>query len=86
MPFVTTEPEMLTAVATLLAGIDTAMSVRNAIAAARTVRVIPAAADQVSLLVATQFAAHAARYQAVSAQAAAIRALVTPTPGTGAAS
>ena len=79
MPFVTTQPEMLGAVANLLRGIDTAMAVRNSLAAAPTIGVIPAAADQVSTLMATQFATHAAAYQAVSAQAMAIRELVNTT-------
>jgi PE family len=82
MPFVTTQPEMLGPVANLLRGIDTAMAVRNALVAAPTIGVIPAAADQVSTLIATQFAMHAATYQAVSAQAMAIRELVTNTPTT----
>lgn len=77
MPFVTAQPEMLTSLANVFQGIDTAMAVRNALAAPPTTRVIPAGADQVSALLATQFAAHAAMYQAVSAQAMAIRQFVT---------
>lgn len=72
MSFVTTQPEMLTAAASQLQGIGSAMAAQNAVAAAPTTGVIPAAADSVSALTATQFAAHAQTYQAVSAQAAAI--------------
>jgi hypothetical protein len=47
--------------------------------------VVPAA-DEVSALTATQFAAHAQMYQAVSAQAAAIHEMFVNTLGTGAGS
>jgi PE family len=72
MSFVTTQPEMLTAAANQLQGIGTAIAAQNAAAAAPTTGVVPAAADEVSALTATQFGAHAAMYQAVSAQAAAV--------------
>jgi hypothetical protein len=72
MSFVTTEPEVLTASAGSLAGIGSTMSAENAAAAAPTTGVVPAAADEVSALTALQFAGHAATYQAVAAQAAAI--------------
>ncbi|WP_375486827.1 PE family protein [uncultured Mycobacterium sp.] len=72
MSFVTTQPEMLAAAAGQLQGIGATMSAQNAAVAAPTTGVIPAAADEVSALTATQFAAHAAMYQQVSAQAAAI--------------
>lgn len=77
MPFVTTQPQILHTVAAVMRGIDTAMAVRNALAATPTIGVIPAGADPVSTLLATQLAGHAAAYQAVSAQATAIRQLVT---------
>ena len=48
------------------------LSAQNAAAAAPTTGVVPAAADEVSALTATQFAAHAQMYQAVSAQATTI--------------
>jgi hypothetical protein len=63
---------MLTAAAGNLSGIGSAMAASNAAAAAPTIGVVPAAADEVSVLTATQFAAHAAMYQAVCAQAAAV--------------
>jgi hypothetical protein len=72
MSFVTTQPEMLAAAASNLQGIGAAMAAQNAAAAIPTTGVVPAAADEVSALTATQFSTHAATYQAVSAQAAAI--------------
>jgi hypothetical protein len=78
MLFVTTEPEMLVATAGNLQGIGSTMSAQNA-AAAPTTGVVPAAADEVSALTATQFTAHAQMYQSVSAQAAAIHELFLAT-------
>jgi hypothetical protein len=75
MTFVITQPELLTAAANQLQGIGSIITAQNAAAAAPTLGVVPAAADEVSGLTATQFAAHAALYQEVSAQAAAIHDL-----------
>ncbi len=86
MSFVTTQPEALSAAATSLAGVGTAMSAHNAAVAAPTTGVIPAAADEVSALTATQFAVHAQMYQAISAQAEAIHQLFVSTLGTSATS
>ena len=72
MLFVTTQPEALTATAASLAGIGASMSAENSAAAAPTTGVLPPAADQVSVLAATQFAVHAQMYRAISAQAEAI--------------
>ena len=72
MSFVTTQPEVLTAAADHLRGIGAVMSAQNAAAAGPTTGIAPAAADEVSALTATHFAAHAQMYQAVVAQAAAI--------------
>ncbi len=72
MSFVTAQPEMLMAAAGDLQGIGAVVAAGTAAAAAPTTGVVPAAADEVSALTAAQFAAHAAMYQAVSAQAAAI--------------
>lgn len=72
MSFVITQPELLTAAAGNLQGIGSAMSAGNAAAAVPTTGVVPAAADEVSALTTMQFAAHAAMYQEVSAQATAI--------------
>ena len=84
MSFVTTQPEALSAAATSLTGIGTTMSAQNAAVAAPTTGVIPAAADEVSALTATQFAVHAQMYQTVSAQAEAIHQLFVSTLGTSA--
>lgn len=86
MSFVTTQPEALTAAAANLAGIGTTMSAQNSAAAAPTTGVLPAAADEVSALTATQFAVHAQMYQAISAQAEAINQLFVSTLATSATS
>ena len=72
MTFVTTQPEALTAAASNLAAIGSALSAQNAAAAQPTTGVVPAAADEVSALTAAQFSAHAGMYQSISAQADAI--------------
>jgi hypothetical protein len=86
MSFVTTQPEMLAAAAGHLQGIGSEMAAQNAIAAAPTTGVVPAAADEVSALTAAQFAAHAQLYQAVSAQAAAIHEMFVSNLGISAGS
>jgi hypothetical protein len=86
MSFVTTQPEALSAAATSLQGIGSAVSSQNASVAAPTTGVVPAAADEVSALTAAQFAAHAQMYQAISAQAAAIHEQFVNTLGTSARS
>jgi hypothetical protein len=72
MSFVTTQPEMMAGAAGNLQTIGVAMAANNSAAAGPTTGVIPAAADEVSALTATQFATHAELYQTISAQAAAI--------------
>ena len=62
------------------------MTAQNAAAAGPTTGVIPAAADEVSVLVAAQFATHAEMYQVLSAQAAAIHEMFVSTLGTSAGS
>jgi hypothetical protein len=79
MSFVTTQPEALAAAAASLLGIGSALSAQNAAAAGPTTGVMPAAMDEVSALTATSFAGHAAMYQAVSAQAAAVHDMVVNT-------
>jgi hypothetical protein len=81
MSFVTTQPEALAAAAGTLQGIGSSLNAQNAAAEGPTTGVVPAAADEVSALTATQFAAHAQAYQAVSAQAAAIHELFVNTLG-----
>jgi putative heme iron utilization protein len=70
--FVTTHPEMLSAVAGNLAGIGDGMVAQNGAAAGPTTAVSPAAADTVSATTAAQFVNHAQLYQQVAAQAAAV--------------
>ncbi|MCV7103534.1 PE family protein [Mycobacterium palustre] len=72
MSFVTTQPEALATAAASLAGVGLAMGAQNAASAGPTTGVLPAAADEVSVLTAAQFAAYAQMYQTVSAQAASI--------------
>jgi len=71
MSFVIAAPEMMTAAATDLATIGSNVSAAHMAAAAPTVAVIPAAADEVSASIAHLFSAHAQEYQALAAQAAA---------------
>ena len=86
MSFVTTQPETLAETAGDLESIGSAMRAENAAAAAPTTEVIPAAADEVSALAATQFAAHAQLYQAISVQASAIHDQFVATMGASAGS
>jgi len=86
MSFVNTQPEMLAAAAGNLQAIGSAMAASNSAAAGSTTGVTPAAADEVSALTATQFAIHAAMYQAISAEAAAIHQQFVTTLSTSAAS
>ncbi len=86
MSYVTTQPVSLLAASSNLTGIGSALSAENAAAAGPTTGVIPAAADEVSVLTATQFAAHAQLYQAMSAQAAAIHQMFVSTLQTSAGS
>ena len=86
MTFVTTQPEMLTSAAGQLEEIGVIMAARNAVAATPTTGVVPAAADEVSVLTATQFSAHDASYQSVSAQALVIDEMFVRMLGASAAS
>jgi hypothetical protein len=69
MSFVTTQPESLTAAASALEHLGTALAAEDAAAAPATAGVIPAAADEVSALQAAQFSAYGTWYQQVSTQA-----------------
>ncbi|MEZ0363990.1 PE family protein [Mycobacterium sp. pUA109] len=79
MSFVTTQPEILTAASGDLQAIGAALSAQNAAAAPATTGVLPPAADPVSALTAVQFNTHAALYQTVSSQAAAIHQMFVET-------
>ena len=86
MPFVTTYPEKIAAAASQLQTIGASLTLGSAAAAGPTTGVVPAAADEVSVLTAAQFAAHAQRYQALSAQATTIHNLLVATLAAGAGS
>ena len=84
MSFVSAYPEKLSAAASQLQSIGAAFSRGSEAAAGPTTGVVPAAADEVSILTAAQFAIHAQRYQAFSAQATAIHNLLVATLAAGA--
>ncbi|WP_139828676.1 PE family protein, partial [Mycobacterium riyadhense] len=71
MSFLFTQPEILGAAATDLAGIGSTISAANAASATATTSVLAAGADEVSAAVAALFSTHAQTYQTLSAQAAA---------------
>lgn len=82
MSFLTTQPEELAAAAGKLETIGSAMVAQNAAAAALTTTgVIPAAADEISVLQAPLFTAYGTLYQQVSAEAAAVYDLFVKTLG-----
>ena len=71
MSYVTADPELMTLAASDLAGIGSNVSAAHMVAAAQTVTVIPAAADEVSAGIAHLFSQHAQDYQALAGQASA---------------
>jgi PE family len=71
MSYVMAAPEMMTSAATDLATIGSNVSAAHMAAAAPTLALLPAAADEVSASIAQLFSEHAADYQALAAQAAA---------------
>jgi hypothetical protein len=71
MSFVTTHPKKLATAVGNVAGFGSAMSAAKAAPGAPTMGVVPAAAEEVSALAATQIAAHASRYQTANAHTAA---------------
>jgi hypothetical protein len=84
--FVTPHPEALLAAVGDLHSIGAAKAAADVAAAVASGGVVAAVADEVSALTAAQFAAHAGRYRAISAQAAAIHELFLNTLGTSARS
>lgn len=86
MSFVTTQPAGLAAAANTLATIGTALAAQSTAAAAPTTSVVPPAADEVSALIAAQFATHAQMYQEVSARATMIHEMFVNMLGLGAGS
>jgi hypothetical protein len=71
MSYVIAAPEMMAAAATDVASVGSTLSAAHLAAAAPTVALIPAAADEVSASIAHLFSAHAQDYQALAGQAAA---------------
>src|ERR1700678_551921 len=70
MQYVIAAPEYVAAAATDLANIGSAVNTANSAAQSPTSSVLAAGADEVSVSIAALFDAHAAAYQALSAQAA----------------
>jgi hypothetical protein len=79
MSFVDVHPEVLAGAASQLGAIGASLHAQSAAAAGPTTAVVPAAADQVSALIAAQFAMHARMYQSVSAQATAVHEMLVKT-------
>jgi PE family len=71
MSYVMATPEMMAAAATDVAAVGSTLSAAHMAAAAPTVAVIPAAADEVSAGIAQVFSRAAQEYQALAGQAAA---------------
>ncbi|MBS4730720.1 PE family protein [Mycobacterium sp. SM1] len=86
MSYVIIQPETLIAATSDLQRIGAAMSAGNAVAAVPTTEVMPAASDAVSVLTATQFATHAAMYQAAGNHAAVVHDLFVAAMGASARS
>jgi hypothetical protein len=86
MSFVTAQSPALMAAASRLQTLGSSMAAQNEAAAAPTMGVAPAAADEVSALQAMQFSVYGTWYQQVSAQAAAIHQMLVNTLGSSAGS
>ncbi|MGO9384376.1 MAG: PE family protein [Mycobacterium sp.] len=71
MSYVMAAPDMMAAAATDVAAVGSTLSVAHVAAAAPTVAVIPAAADEVSASIAHLFSRHAQDYQGLAGRAAA---------------
>lgn len=76
MSFVFAAPDEPSVSAANLQSIGAAPNAQNTASASPAVAVVPAAADEVSVLTAARFAAHAQRFQELSARAAAIQDLM----------
>jgi PE family len=85
MSYVIAKPEVIASAATDLAGIGSNLSAAHVAAAAATLAVLPAAADEVSVTIAN-FSRHAQRYQAQAGQAAAAQEQFVQRLGAGAGS
>jgi hypothetical protein len=71
MSYVIADPELMTSAASDLATIGSNVNAAHMVAAARTLAVIPAAADEVSTGIAHLFSQHAQDHQALAGQASA---------------
>ena len=71
MSFVIVAPETITAAASELTSLGSAISAAHAAAAAQTTELVAAGADEVSAAIAALFGAQGQAYQAMGAQAAA---------------
>jgi hypothetical protein len=69
MSFLIAAPDLVTAAASDLANVGSALTEANAAAVVPTTGVMPAALDEVSATIAALFGTHAQAYQALSAQA-----------------
>lgn len=76
MTFVFAAPDEPSASAANLQSIGASPNAEDTAAASPAVAVVPAAADEVSVLTAARFAAHAQRFQELSARATAIQDLM----------
>ena len=74
MSYVIAAPELMTAAASDLAGIESALSAAHAAAGASTTQVLAAAGDEVSAAIAALFSEQGRAYQALNAQAAVFQA------------
>ncbi|GJO11461.1 PE family protein PE32 [Mycobacterium marinum] len=86
MSIMLAQTDVLAATAAELQSINVAVQAGNVAAAVPTTGVVPAAADLVSLLAASQFAAHAQLYQQIGAQAVAVQEQLATTLGISAGS
>ena len=79
MAFVTAQPESLAAAAGRLQQVGSTLAAQHAATSTPMTGVVPAAADEVSLVTAAKFAAHAQTFAAMSAQAAAMHQMFVAT-------
>jgi hypothetical protein len=85
MSFVIAAPELMASAATDLAALGSTVTEAHTAAAASTVALVPAAADEVSVGITHLFSQHAAGYHAVARQAAAFHAQFAANLASGAA-
>ncbi len=84
MSLVTVSPELVAGAASDLARIGSSIGAANAAAAGPTTTVLSAAADEVSVAIATLFGTHAAEYQSLSTRMAAFHEQFVQTLTSGA--